>query len=1464
MAVSRSANTSRAKTSRDGGIPAAARLGAPTHGGGLARQPSAIVGIGASAGGIEALGHFFDAMPADSGCAFVVVLHLDPRRESEMAHILASRTTMPVAQVGDGMPIASDHVYVIAPDTELKIRDGRLHVSQPSEARGHRHPVDVLFRSLAADRRERAIAIVLSGTGSNGTEGLKEIRAEGGMSLVQTPETAKFDGMPRSAIAANMADHVLAPEQMPEIVLAYTRHGYAAASVEVEPASPDGEASFEQILELLRARSGHDFGSYKQSTQRRRIHRRMGLRNIGTLDKYVDELRGNPHEVQTLISDLMISVTGFFRDAEAWNALAELVVGPLVEERGSGASIRIWVPACSTGEEAYSMAMLVMDQAEAAGKRFDLKVFATDAQEDNLRRARDGLYPAAAMANFPPERLSRFFEKLDSSFQVNKELRDTVVIAQQNLLRDPPFSRLDIISCRNCLIYLQPEAQQRIVALCHFGLRQGGRLFLGNAETVGRHDDLFETVSKKWRIYRRVGPTRHDLIDYPSAHGLAEPRAATDDLSPQLVEPIAASVAETARRALLERYAPASVLIDRKGRVLYFHGTTRDYLEQPPGEPTRDLLTMVRDGLALKLRGAIREASNGNVSVTVNARIRQGRASRTVAMTVMPVSSASRDGGFLLVSFTPSPSASGKPQARAAAREDLAEASSGEQALQDELTSTRAELRDTIEHLETANEELKASNEEATSMNEELQSTNEELETSKEELQSFNEELNTVNNQLQHKIGELERATNDLSNLLSGSETATLFLDAKFRIEWFAPATRELFDLVTSDIGRPIAHFARKFADENLLSDAETVLKKLTTIETEVRSDAGRWYLRRMLPYRTRDNHIAGIVITFSDITARKRASDAADEARVFAEAIVETIRQPLLVLTGDLRVKSANQAFFDQFHVRPQETTGRLVHELGNGEWDIPKLRMLLDEVLSKGQPVIDFEVEHEFRDLGRRCMLVNARKLVRDGERDELLLLAIEDVTERKEGEIAIRLSEQRLTDLIDALPGAVYTTDAAGLITSYNPAAAELWGRDPELGSDEWCGSWRMYWPDGTPLPHDECPMAIALKENRPIRGAEAVAERSDGVRVPFLAYPTPLHNAWGGVIGAVNMLVDITERKRAEALAERLAAIVESSDDAIISKSLDGVIMSWNIGATRLFGYAPDEIVGQSIMMLIPPDRHDEEVDILSRVSRGEHIEHYETIRQRKDGSQVWVSLTVSPLKDARGKVFGASKIARDMTERRRADEHRQVLMGELNHRVKNTLAVIQSIASRTLSHASTIEEARDAFGSRLINLAKAHDILTRESWMGANLAEIVADTVKPHASSQDRFRIEGPDVHLAPSAALAIAMALHELATNAAKYGALSTEKGHATIGWEVSGAHVDRRLALHWTESGGPKVAPPTRAGFGSLMIQRVLAAELGGEVNVTYESSGVVCTISAPIPAGRDGSERRNDLAGS
>ncbi|MBU4530909.1 MAG: PAS domain-containing protein [Desulfomicrobium sp.] len=1156
-----------------------------------------VVGIGASAGGIEALSRFFDVMPLDSGCAFVVVLHLDPNRESELAHVLAGHTAMPVVQVGDGMRLEPEHVYVIAPNTDLTVKDGVLHMSKPREPHGHRHPVDVLFSSLAQDQHQRAIAIVLSGTGSNGTEGLRDIRAEGGMSLVQSPETAKFDGMPRSAITADMADHVLAPEQMPEIILAFLSHGYVKAPAEVEATSPDGQATLGHVIDLLRSQGGHDFRGYKHATLTRRVHRRLGLRNFGTLDEYLDELRRDPDEITALVGDLMISVTSFFRDAEAWKALAELVVVPMIDERETEATIRVWTTACSTGEEAYSLAMLITEQAEAAGKHFELKVFATDAQEINLRKARQGIFPAAALSNFPVTRLTRFFEKIDGSFQVSKELRDMVVFARHNLLRDPPFSRMDLVSCRNFLIYLEPGPQQRIIALFHFALRQGGHLFLGNAETIGRHENLFETVSKKWRIYRRAGATRHDLIEYPPPRDETEPRAT--GISPIGYEAGGTS-SEIARRALLQRYAPVSVLIDQKGRVLYFHGVTGDYLENPSGEPTRDLLTMARDGLGARLRAAIREATKDNRSVTVTAKLRESKAGQSVEMTVVPLP-PSPQGSFLLVSFAPAVSHAGNTSlpSHMAAPDTM----SGETALQRELKATRAELQKTIEYQETTNEELKVANEEAVSMNEELQSTNEELETSKEELQSFNEELNTVNSQLQHKIGELETTTNDLNNLLAGSEVATLFLDEKSCIRWFAPATKELFDFIASDIGRPISHFAWKFADENLLKDVETVLTNLSAIEAEVKSDAGRWFSRRVLPYRTQDNRIAGVVLTFSDITERKHSTDAIDEARVYAETIVRTVQHPLLVLDGTLHVQTANKAFRELFAVFEEEPKGKLIFDLGTGEWNNPPLRLLLEKVLSVDEDIHNFEFEQDFHRTGLRSMVLTACKLNQEGGREDLILLAIEDITERK-------------------------------------------------------------------------------------------------------------------------------------------------------------------------------------------------------------------------------------------------------------RFEEHREILVGELNHRIKNVMATVQAVASQTLSNATSMEEARATFGSRLIALGKSHDLLTRENWAGANLQDIVADTVEPHAGGSNRFRIEGPHLWLKPSAALAIAMALHELATNAAKYGALKVDDGKVAITWTIAGNGQDRRLCLRWEESGGPLVAPPTHKGFGSRLIQRALAMELGGQVNVAYEASGVVCTIYAPMPGSQERKE--------
>lgn len=954
-----------------------------------------VVGIGASAGGLDAISRFLAATPADSGAAFIVILHLDPDHQSHLAPLLARHTSMPVVEIEDGMTIEANRVHVIVPDRSVTVSGDRLLLSAPIEPRGHRRLVDAFFSSLAMQRRERAIGIVLSGTGVNGTRGLKEIKAQGGMTLAEDPDTAAFGGMPRSAIAAGAIDHVVAIESMPEAVLRFIHHEYVADEDGDMPgaASP---AALDPLLALLQV-AGHDFRGYKRGTVLRRIRRRMGLSNQASFASYAELLRRDPAELQALVKDMMITVTSFFRDPEAWAALDELVIAPLIAERESGGELRFWVPACASGEEAYSLVMLVTERADAARKRFEVKVFATDSQEDNLAAARAGIYPEAATANLSPARLERFFDPVDGSYQIKKEFRERVVFAPQNLLRDPPFSRLDLVTCRNLLIYLEPAAQKRILSLFHFALRDGGYLFLGSAETVGAVDELFETRSKKWRIYRGIGKTPHNLVNFPVLRLVSRTESSAPvSAAASIVEGPPTRIAELARRALIDRYAPASVLADAKGRVLYFHGPTGDFLEPPSGEPTRDLVMLARDGLRAKLRGAMRKALEKGETVSFNARVRHGTAAQLVSVTVAPLIETRAPPSLLLVSFARIVRSAAKTEPRPAAEDDTP----SERALELELKAARVELQTTIEQAESANEELKSANEEVTSMNEELQSTNEELETSKEELQSFNEELHTTNHQLQYKIHELEGLTDDLNNLLAGSRIATVFLDDERRIKWFSPASQELFDLVATDIGRPLGHFALKFADPTLLTDAETVLATLQGRDAEVRSDSGRWFLRKLLPYRMRDNRIGGLVITFSDISDLKRAAEAVEEERIYSEAIVETIGQPLLVLDEKFKVRSGNRAFYALFATHPGETEGRSLFELGAGHWDTPELRATLQG--SHGSDGIgSVTVDHEFAALGRRAMMVTTRRLARGGERPELILLAIDDMTARHDAE-------------------------------------------------------------------------------------------------------------------------------------------------------------------------------------------------------------------------------------------------------------------------------------------------------------------------------------------------------------------------------------------------------------------------------------------------------------------------------
>jgi two-component system, chemotaxis family, CheB/CheR fusion protein len=986
-----------------------------------------IVGIGASAGGLDAFKNFFGALPGDSGLAFVLIQHLDPTRDSLTAELVSAYTQMRVAQVEDGMRVAANRVYVIPPNKYLRIRDRTLRLSAPTAPRSLRMAVDYFLRSLADDQHEKAIGIILSGTGTDGTLGMKEIKAAGGMTMVQEPQSAQHDGMPRSAIASGSADYVLPAEEMADALLAYVRHAPRAARS--APSVPEAAADpLSGAIALLQARTGFDFSGYKPATLRRRIQRRMGLAHLDQMAQYVELLGSDPgEEVSALFRDLLINVTSFFREPQAWEFLQEHAIRRLVAEKDPQATLRIWVPACASGEEAYSVAMIAIEEIEAAGKTCRVQVFASDVATEALETARNGVYPEGIAAHVSPERLSRFFIGGDHQYRVSKALRDTVVFAQQSLVGDPPFSRLDLISCRNLLIYLEPAAQERVIGLFHFALVAGGSLFLGSAEGVGVREDLFETVSAKWRIYKRIGPVRHDTLQFPArvspmTHAVRPPAPS---------QPPPSKLAALAQQLLLQRYAPACVLIDRGGEVLYFHGQTDAYLAQPSGLPTRDLIAQARGGLRTRLRGAVRAAVRDHVKVVVpGIPLRRGDLLVRVKITVEPLNTETREvEGLWVVSLEDEPdTAAATPAAGQRAAAAITDDTAHVHELEYELQTTREDLQQTIEDLKAANEELM-------SVNEEMQSSNEELETSKEELQSLNEELTTANAQLESKITEVEASNNDLDNLLTSTNIATLFLDAQFRIRRFTPAATRLFSLIASDIGRPIGDISKRFGDPGLLSDAAVVLQHAGSAKREVQADDGRWYVREVLPYRTRDDRILGVVITLSDV-----AAEALQEARLYAESIVDTVREPLLVMDGTLRVLSANRSFYTAFKVSEQDTIGRSLYELGNRQWDIPQLRTVLQEVLPQKQALDDLEVEHDFEGIGPRTMLLNARALQRPGDRADLILLAIEDVTERKRIQVALRDGEarqqlegqvrQRQTELAHALRISTVGELASGL--------------------------------------------------------------------------------------------------------------------------------------------------------------------------------------------------------------------------------------------------------------------------------------------------------------------------------------------------------------------------------------------------------------------------------------------------
>jgi two-component system CheB/CheR fusion protein len=798
-------------------------------------------------------------MPPDSGMAFVVIQHLPPDRQSMVAEIISKHTRMPVQQVRDGMPVEVNHVYVIRPGHTLTIKNGRLHLGSEVDRPRHGRPVDDFLKSLAEEQREKAICIIMSGMGSNGAAGAQGIKAVGGICIAQDPETAAFPSMPRQLIEAGYADYVLRLSDMPDALIGYIRHPYTSEHLDASELARGEQHHLREILAILRTRIRQDFSGYKKPTVLRRIQRRMGLNRLTDLGEYARFLRQSAVEIAALGDDLLIHVTGFFRDAEAWEALRTHVIVPLVAARESGESVRCWVAACSSGEEAYSLAILLVEEMERVNKSLDIKVFATDTAERTLLNARNGVYPGGIEADISPGRLNQFFTREDAVYRIRQDLREKVVFAPQNVLQDPPFSRLDIATCRNLLIYLEPDLQNRVVQLLHFGVREGGAVFLGSSETVPADEGLFEVIDKKARIFRRVGPTRNGTVDFP------KPRAGLSAATQFERGAAKPSLAQSTTRALLDRHVPAAVTIDRDFRIHYFLGNTNPYLNNPTGEPTRDLLLLANETVRGSVRTATHKAIAEHTTITVQGgfiETLEGR--KRVLVTVSPLDTTGKS-EYFVVSF----------DQRVEPEEQFTVTDVRDEETQAEIQRIRDELQTTIEELQTSNEEHKASAEEILSMNEELQSTNEELETGKEEMQSLNEELTTVNAQLQSKIEEYQSISNDLGTLLSSIDIAVIFLDTKFRIRRFTPAAKNLFELIAADIGRPLGDLARKFADPNLLSDAQTVLNNLIPVQEEISSESGRYYIRRILPYRTEDNRIEGVVITFIDSTDLQIAEQA-------------------------------------------------------------------------------------------------------------------------------------------------------------------------------------------------------------------------------------------------------------------------------------------------------------------------------------------------------------------------------------------------------------------------------------------------------------------------------------------------------------------------------------------------------------------------------------------------------------
>jgi two-component system, chemotaxis family, CheB/CheR fusion protein len=1145
-----------------------------------------IVAIGASAGGTQALQSFFAALPADTGAAFVVVVHLDPQHRSEMPAILATRTRMPVVQIGERTRVEANHVYVIPPDRRLQMIEHELSALEFDEPRGHRAPIDLFFRSLAEQLGD-GFAVILSGAGSDGTIGVRAVKEAGGIILVQDPKEAEYTSMPRSAIATGVADFVMPAHDLAKRLADLIRVKESTAVPDLRNVDED---LLRRILTDLNARTGHDFSKYKRATVLRRIARRMQICRAGDLNEYYHAMRDNAEEAQALLGDLLISVTTFFRDGEAFDKIASEVLPELFKGKQPDETIRVWVSGSATGEEAFSFAILLLEEAARHPVKPPMQVFGSDLDSRALAAAREGRFPVAIETDVSKERLRRFFTREGDHYRMRQEVRDLVLFAVHDLLKDPPFSHVDLISCRNVLIYLDRELQEQVCSTFHYALKPGGYLFLGASETADNPPGLFRTIDRTARIYRSTAAPGDKPRLLPRLLGPVGTRDHFVQLGHTMSPTVALGEAAMHRRAI-EQVAPPSMLIDETHRLIHLSDSAGRYVMPSGGSLSGDAVDLARPELRFELRSALNRAFEQKQStLTLPILVRFNGAPHRLLLQVKPVyeegTTAPRAAIVMFVegeTVDDSLLAPDRPTDTEIVRR-----------LTQELELTQARLRTVREESDAANEELRAANEELQSINEEYRSTSEELETSKEELQSINEELQTVNSELKHKLDAISRAHSDLQNLIAATDIGTLFLDSNLRIKFFTDRVTDLFRLTPTDEGRPITDFAHELDYEGLIKDARAVLADLTPVRREIRSVNSRWYDVRVRPYRTVDDKIDGIVMTFVDI---------------------------------------------------------------------------------SEGHKV-----------------------------------------------EQALRASERRL-------------------------------GQEQHL---------------------------------------------------------------------------------------------VELSRDPIFVWDFDGGIVDWNRGSAELYGHTRSEALGNPREQLLGTSVLGSSFAEVKEKLLKDGSWAGELRQRTKDGRELVVESRLQ-LDSFDGRRLVLESV-RDVTARRASEQRQRLLMSELTHRVRNILAVIQAIARFTMRSDLPREQLIDRFEGRLSALAGAHTLLVQSDWKGADLRDLARQQLGALADNPDRVRIEGGPILLTPDLATPFGLVLHELATNAAKHGALSNSSGSVTATWTAGERNSQALLKFNWKEAGGPAVREPAAQGFGSTLIDTAIP---GAKVKREFRPDGFGCTIEVPVPEG-------------